>query len=609
MPDTTSTPATFLQSSDSPLENSFSGLADELLLAWPAQDDLDHICALPICLSTHSHLNLCTPTKMTHQRSDTTRSMLQLPPPGSHPVLIARKLLHLGSLLQGALSASQVAEELRISFSKIMSRAIDTATRLVTTNDALTACVEGIECIILEGMIQNYAGKLHRAWMTMRRAAAMAELIGLHRKAKWTTLKFLDAESKVDFDPEHFCFRIVEMNRYLSITLGLPLSSFKTCAFTPEAIAACQPLDRIARLHSMVIERILTPENEPHIGPYTSTKGAELLLQKAASEMPSQWWLTPDFNARYDKVASSFGEVARILYQFCHYHLLIRIHLPYMLDTSAENSHGYSKLEAANAGRETLSRYIAFRKWNPGHFYCRGLDFAAFIALTTLCLAHIGCSHQTMRTSNVVEADGNGGMVLAQSHSSDRGLMERAVEVLQSMGNDSIASKLSRTMQHLLDVEAQAAKGTAYNTITSQCEEGTECGGGPGDEFDALQLNIPYFGTIHVGRMMVLRPAAEEPEIGRFQPPLSTIIDSLYDPDMDQSQPCNEGYPQHTLPSHGAWDPCADITPFPDAFSTSNDFDAIDDWTFQNINEALFSSIFSPSSNETATSKLPVIES
>ena len=79
--------------------------------------------------------------------------MLQLPPPGSHPVLIARKLLVLGTFLQGILpSAVQDLADQGASYRDIMSHVVDTAIRLVTTNEDLISSVEGIECIMIEAM-------------------------------------------------------------------------------------------------------------------------------------------------------------------------------------------------------------------------------------------------------------------------------------------------------------------------------------------------------------------------------------------------------------------------------------------------------------------------
>jgi hypothetical protein len=55
-----------------------------------------------------------------------------------------------------------------------MTRVVERAIALVTTNDELITSVEGLECIKMEVMYQNYAGNLHRAWMAVKRATSAA---------------------------------------------------------------------------------------------------------------------------------------------------------------------------------------------------------------------------------------------------------------------------------------------------------------------------------------------------------------------------------------------------------------------------------------------------
>jgi hypothetical protein len=183
--------------------DTYTGLSKDLVKAWPSTDDLTKIYQLPISFSTHSHIHLCTSASARPNNEPiTTRQLLQLPPPGCHHVLIARKLLFLGSLLQGAISTPGLSDASRKRFREIMTRAVDAATRLVTTVDALTASVEGVECIMIEALIHNYTGNLHRAWMVVRRAAAVAQAIGLHQGSKMQTSRILDLETKIDFNPD-----------------------------------------------------------------------------------------------------------------------------------------------------------------------------------------------------------------------------------------------------------------------------------------------------------------------------------------------------------------------------------------------------------------------
>jgi hypothetical protein len=538
-----------------PLPSKYNNLSHTLLSVWPTKHDLDLICYLPIGLSTHLHMKLCcSSASLMTQCPNSPVEMLQLPPPSSHPVLFARKLLILGSLLQGAISASQVPVDQRPHFKEIMERVVDTADRVVLRDDELVVSVEGVECIMILAMIQNYAGELHRAWMSTRRAAGVAQMIGLHRATslkKTGSLKVLDPATRAGLDPQQLCYRIVEMDRYLSITLGLPQSSLESSALEDKA---CHPLDRMARLQVIVAGRILSKSHTPRT--QEETEEIYRLLQEAETLMPSQWWLIPNYSTSPAVPPDPIHEVARTMYQISHYHLVIRVHLPYMLSKTTD---GHSKATAIHASREILARYIAFRTWNPGHYYCRGLDYLSFIALTVLCLAHIDSRNSTPGS----------GTSLAHSRPSDRATMERTVQILQNMEDDATAEKLSRIMTHLLDVEAASASGVEYSAESTENEDdGTmECGADFVDsEKDRLQLHIPYFGTINLQRKSIAGiPPAEQGEGYTAVGDLASYQAQQMFPEWDN---------QWSLPGSSA------------------DIGELDDWTLQSINQGLFSGLF-----------------
>jgi hypothetical protein len=567
--------------------SNYTGLAQHLITAWPVQADLDRIYGLPIGLSTHAHMHIYTPSSALCNENRSTREMLQLPLPGSHPVLVARKLLFLGSILQGALSASHIPNNMRAHYHNIMSCAIDKATRLVSTDDALTASVEGLECIMIEAMLHNYTGNLHRAWMTTRRACAVAQALGLHRGIELPSLRFLDRETNAAFDPDQFCFRIVEMDRYLSVTLGLPISSLQTHALTSEGWTRRDPLDRMARQHCKLAERMLCGDQLER--KLEDVQEMENSLQKAANEMSPQWWLTPELISGDDAVANPFQEVARVNYQFSHYHLLLRVHLPYVMRSSPEYDH--SRLAAASASREMLSRYVAFRRSNPGHFYCRGSDYVAFIALTVLCLVHV---HAWSTTKQVARPRTDVSKLLTANRLSDRGLMERTLGVLECMRDDATARKLASIMRHLLAVESSASGGVRYSTVAQDDDGAVEYNGDLLDDQTTLQLNIPYFGTIRLRRKLDanLGKEATQPQDVRF-----TTNSRQSDP-MTPFVHYNDQRPRQAISVNNIGYDAAQG-------GSAEMLDPINEWcdsgdlTMQNINESLFSSLFNGANQDT----------
>ncbi|KAL2798999.1 hypothetical protein BJX66DRAFT_322497 [Aspergillus keveii] len=472
----------------------YDTLSRQLIAAWPSEDDLKTICSLPVGLSTPLYWAICTPySGITGAEPPSPREMLQLPPPCSHPVLIARKLLVLGTFLQGVLpSTIRSLGSFEKTYRDIMTRVFDRAIRLVTTNDELTGSAEGIECIMMEAMYQNYAGNLH----------PVAQMLGLHRGLSSPSMKFLEPETRARFRREYICFRLVQMDRYLSLMLGLPQSSLESRFGTIKVADVEHPMERMERIHCTIAGRILS-RTDVEINDLAKAYEIDKLIQDAAAEMPAQWWLTP----RFTDGAELLQDTMRIMDQFTHHHLLVRLYLPYMLRSSSDHLYDHCKITTLNASREILSRFIIFRTSNPAHFYCRGTDFLAFVATTVMCLAHI--DSRSKASSNMASPIS----FLAHSRPADRGMMERTAEIIESMANargtDPIATKLTRILRHLLVIEANAASGTIYSTTSSNAGEG-EHDGGLAQGGKGLRIHIPYFGTIHFEKGAISKSAQTE---------------------------------------------------------------------------------------------------
>ncbi|KAB8234038.1 uncharacterized protein BDW43DRAFT_274837 [Aspergillus alliaceus] len=601
------------KSLDGQVSGKYENLVRDLIVAWPNQRDLNIICNLPVGLSAHLHPAICSPSySFTGQDPPSPREMLQLPPPSSHPVLIARKLLVLGTFLQGVLpSAMQSLRDQGASYRDLMARVVDRAIRLVTTNDELIGSVEGIECILIEAMYQNYAGNLHQAWMAMRRAAAIAQMMALHRGLDSRSLKILEPEAKASFNPDHICFRLVEMDRYLSLMLGLPPASLEARFATPKALEGCHPIDRIQRIHCAVAGRILRC-NGTDLSSLARTHDIDRLLQKAAAEMPPQWWLIPNFVSRNNDRAELQADMVRLNAQFAQQHLLLRLHLPYMLRFPSDHRYDHSKITTVNASREILSRYATFRTANPAHFYCRGIDFLAFVATTVLCLAHIeshGQRHQPSQTPNFSTIFN----YLAHSRPSDRGTMERTLEIMDSMartGTDMIASKLTRIIHHLLTVEAAAANGTIYSASSCKGDGGElEYDGKMTDSGTSLHIYLPYFGTIKFERgsistsastaltktqLGVLTPSATDRSLEHNDLSLSTsnfhIGNQLVSPNshLQDGQLLSSQHPSATdeVPCISSCNLEPNQLPIPPELS------GVDEWGLQDVDVAIFNSLF-----------------
>ncbi|KAJ5715956.1 uncharacterized protein N7483_013137 [Penicillium malachiteum] len=586
----------------------YDEISRELIAAWPSQDVLAHICTLPSGPTLRLNCVLLRSCAINEKNvAQLPHELLQLPPPGSHPVLIARKLLMLGTFLHGIPPLKIEGLGRRgTAYLELMSCVIEKAVRLVTTNDELICSVEALECIIIESVYHNHSGNLHRAWMAVRRATAVAEMMALHRGLDSPSLKFLEPASRAVFNPDQICFHLVQSDRYLSIMLGLPPTSLDTRFASDEAMKACGPIERLERTHCVVSDHILR-RSEADLDDLTKTYEHDKLLQNIASEMPSQWWLSSFTTDQNDEI-KLLQDTVRFMDQLAHYHLLIRLHLPYMLRSSTDHRYDHSKLTTVNASREILTRYLSYRHSISTPFSCRGDEFLAFISVTVICIAHMDARRQAQQL-----AESAAGCTvfnfLAHNHPSDRGLMERTLEIIDSGAQryaDPITSKLRRIISQLLVIEASSASGTTYSTSSSRCDQGVlEPDSRLTDGGKALHIYIPYLGKINFERRAMPKPD-------------STIL-AQPGPDegVEKSQGSSSGFGPHTSYqnndqyNHGGQEaesltfgqlasPVSNESPalhdgdiqFSPNDPQITDSEIIEDWDLQGIDTALFDSLF-----------------
>jgi len=99
-----------------------------------------------------------------------------------HPTIIARTILYLAVCLQQT-DGDFDEKQLRLlpSIEARMDRYLTTVQALVTSDDELASSMEGMECLMLQGVFHINAGNPRRAWLTFRRALNTGQLMGIHR--------------------------------------------------------------------------------------------------------------------------------------------------------------------------------------------------------------------------------------------------------------------------------------------------------------------------------------------------------------------------------------------------------------------------------------------
>ena len=510
-------------------DTTYDDLSRKLISAWPSQSDLELILTTPLDISGLFHGSMYAPySTLLCQEPPSPREVLRLPPAGSHPVLIARKLLALAICLQGVPhSSTRDLAGLSTDYRGIMASAVETVRSCTTSKEELLESVEGIDCVMMEGMYYNNAGNLRCAWQSMRRAMLVAQMIGLHRDSGVgvPSSRFLEAETRSRIYPEHMWFRLVQWDRYLSLMLGLPQGTSSSSFADHQALEGCTPMERMQRIDCAAGGYILQ-RNEAGTYDLGTTQRIDRLLLQSASYLPSQWWLPPRFSSRIGSDMQELEKIIRAMDQFTHYHLVTQLHLPYLLRSSTEHEYDYSKITAINSSREALQRFVSYLGVDAVTSFCRGINLIAFISCTVICIAHIDAHRQ--RQVPPRNSDKNVLDTLVHQRQSDRAMMELALESMERMARESddvLAAKMAGILTHLLAIEADSALKGNYITSPSlhSIEDGLGCSGKLAEGDGTLQIYIPYLGSIKFERGDGSRPSSAT-ERGRPTTPVPAML-------------------------------------------------------------------------------------
>ena len=441
-------------------------------------------------------------TTLDQQGLKTPEILLEIPEPNVHPVLIARHMLMLASFLQHVhpdlhKDVGGLAESPRA----MMDRLTDLAVGLVTTNDEFLGSIESLECVMMESVYQANIGSLRRSWLAGRRAMSIAQLMGIHRPDHKAHYKVLDPRTRCD--PQLMWFRIVFLDRYLCLMLGISQGSLDRSMCSDTLLASDTPMGRLERIHCVIASRILERnESKPSSDDLVLTRTLDLELQRAARSLPSKWWLAPSLDNTSADPQAIFWNTRRLFAQVLHYNLLNQLHLPYMLRSpSAERKYEYSLIACVNASREVLSRFITLRSFDGIAYSCRTVDFLALMAAMTLLLAHLD-SHRS-ETENL----------LAHQYHSDRAMIEKVQENMKEvnrLSSDTLSAQSADLLGRLLNIEVETEDGYPRNTRIVSVEE-AETGPPPLDQDDdaVVSVHIPYFGVIKIARKGISKELAQ----------------------------------------------------------------------------------------------------
>ncbi|KAH6704250.1 hypothetical protein BKA61DRAFT_493369 [Leptodontidium sp. MPI-SDFR-AT-0119] len=322
--------------------------------------------------------------------------------------------------------------------------------------------MEGLECLVLQGIYHLNAGSPRRAWLIFRRALSIGQLMGLQKRSA----------SAISPNARNMWHLIVRGDRYVALLLGLPAGSCEDKYEADENFQnpAIDKDDLFQRKLSEISLRIIERNQSENTPVYAATQEIDELLETLGKEMPDSWWEIPTHisDERSQRTSKQFD---RLMVQIWYFQLQGLVHLPFMLRAATERRYDYSRFSCLKACREVMWRYLAIRGLNNHSFCYKMVDFGALTATVALFL---GLLDPSQSAENSHQRDSDRTMINGVLHT---------MEGFANNTNETIAAQSVNVIKSLLAVDQQSTGGNGGN----------------------LRLTIPYFGTISI-----VRPASNQ---------------------------------------------------------------------------------------------------
>ncbi|KAJ8123782.1 hypothetical protein ONZ43_g346 [Nemania bipapillata] len=462
----------------SPLSPKYLQVSKTLHELLPCQQDIDTIAATSpassFVISFFSRYR-----DIAAGKTEDVSSIRVVPPPNSHPAVLAKRLMQLTNCLQQIQPTTPLKLAATESPRCLMAKFVSVVSELVAYNDDLVGYAEGLETLILISLYHGNAGNLRKSWLMLRRAIAVAQLMGVDR---WSDkpLKSADPTSNplTIIKAKAVWFRVNFTDRYLSLLLGLPAGTDDNSFLIDDPDD--EPTDRLEKQHTVVMGAIIKRNSSKGDPSFGMTQAIDCDLEAAARSMASDFWQLPPIEvARDSGFAERIRTMTQLMLQMNHHNLLILLHLPFMLRDPKERRWDYSKATCVSSSRQLLRTFLIFRKLNKASNACRHTDYGALTASMTLLLGYLDPKLQARDQSTTLKRE------------ADRALIQEARDKLQQMADrngDKLARDAACIIGRLLpllnpDLMASGGQGGANESV---------------GEVPAIHLEIPYLGTINI---------------------------------------------------------------------------------------------------------------
>jgi len=386
------------------------------------------------------------------------------------PTAIANALLSL------TLTGEQVADEemLRSAPSMHVStrwkqRVITAVEKLIINNDRVACTLRGIETTLMFVRLSLAIVDIRKVWLLLRRAIAIAELIGLPRISKMYEAHRLTGKTMAADQREHYESATVlwhsmrSIERMAGTLFNLPVGTAIYPMHHAPSVLKDGSVSYPAYMGRMA-DIVAGVQDLDDIMPSAQSESDRLFkvlridsdLKQLAGQPPASWWQLPPADVL---------QVDHLLQMF-HQYYLARTHIQLALSDDATGRYNYSYTTCLTACKNVAYRYVALRLLVPaGFFFCRVVD-----------LQIITCAVFLLFTMRKQDSSSTSAALAAEL----KELMGRVVGVLDAVKDRSGSDFAKKALEALRSLD-DLMEGTA-------------------DEEGEITLHVPLLGKVHVSR-------------------------------------------------------------------------------------------------------------
>lgn len=290
---------------------------------------------------------------------------------------------------------------------------------LVLAHEEMSCSTEGLECLLLLGMIHINEGDLKQAWMKFRRALDVARLQGFHRSYEPSVRQSQSPELAFQ---RRLWLSSVMGDSFCSLLLGLETGA--TQPFGPDYSWNDPFADENANFQRRlcIVSAQLSQRNLFGLqDSLEEAKSINTAIDGLRNSMPDAWWQKPDL--RDEQSLNCAQEYDRLLSHLWFFQLQILANIAFLFSPEAEAEQYCNR--CLEASKTTLYRYLGLRLAGTSRLHCKAAEIAAVVASLPLIL--------NLSKSSGPQISGH-----SKGLNSDVVLLEQIIDSLGALGRSSV---------------------------------------------------------------------------------------------------------------------------------------------------------------------------